>query len=140
MKIYTAYGTLHLIEAYVIETFEARPMNICHPVIRNKEVLLPSHEDILSLRIVLVGEVWLLRLLCQWTPSGKSGPMLHVRFVGRPPVWMFRLESVFRADDLALEEGGQGRVVFSQACGRVRDPGCWYREGPTLDTEEAAEI
>ncbi len=31
-------------------------------------------------------------------------------------------------------------MVLSEACGGVRDPGCWRHGGPTLDTQEAAEI
>ncbi len=106
MEIYAANSTLDLIEADVIEPFKAGPVDIRHTMIRNKEVLLPPHEDILTLRIVLVREVRLLRLLCQWSPRSESRPMLHVGLVGRTPVWMLGLEGVFRADDLALEKGG----------------------------------
>lgn len=106
MKIYTAYGSLHLIETDIVEPLEACSVDIRHAMIWDEEMLFPPHEYVFSLRIVLVGEVRLLGLLGQWPPRREPCPMLHVGFVCGTPVWMFSLESMFRADYLALEEGG----------------------------------
>jgi len=63
MEIDTADIARDLIEANVVEAFETGSGNSPHTMIRNEEVFLPPHKDILSLSIVLVAEVRFLCLL-----------------------------------------------------------------------------
>lgn len=53
MEIYAANFTLQLVEADVVESLKTRSADRPDTVIRDKEMLLPSHKDILSL-----GELW----------------------------------------------------------------------------------
>lgn len=50
MEVNPAHGPTPLVKADVIKTLEARSRNCAHPVIRDEEMLLPAHEDILALR------------------------------------------------------------------------------------------
>lgn len=68
MEVDPADGSLHLVEADVVEPFEARAGDLAHPVVGDEERLLPAHEDVLALRAVLVVEVGFLRLFGEGTP------------------------------------------------------------------------
>lgn len=52
----------HLIKADVVKAFETRSGYGADTVIRYQEVLLPPHEYIFSLRVVLVTEIGYTRL------------------------------------------------------------------------------
>ena len=118
MKVNATDSAGDLVEADVVEALEAGAGNGPDAVVRHEEILLPAHEDVLALRKVLVVEVGLLGLLGQRPPGGELRPMLHVGFLGRAPGFVLGLEGVLGADDFAFEVGGQGGVVFCQACGR----------------------
>lgn len=115
MEIYPTHSPCYLVETDIVEPFETCARDGPNTVVRHQKVLFPSHEDILPLRKVLVVEVRFLGLLGQGTPSWKSCPVLHVRFLGCAPGFVLGLESMFRADDLAFEVGCESWMVFSQA-------------------------
>lgn len=115
VEIDPADSSLHLVEANVVEPFEASTGYRPHPVIGYEEVFLPPHEDVLALREILVGEVRSLRLLSQRTPRRESSPVVHIGLLRRSPCFMACLEGVLCPDYLALEEGCQCRMVFRQA-------------------------
>jgi hypothetical protein len=81
VEIYSANCSLNLVEADVIEAFEARTTDCSDSVIRYQEVFLPSHEYVVSLAHIWDVKVALLRRLLQWSESGKFSPMLEVDFV-----------------------------------------------------------
>lgn len=93
-------------------------------MIRNKKVLFPSHEYVLTLCEVPVGEIRLLRLFGKRPPGRKSGPMVHVGLLRRTPRFISGLESVFDTNDFSFEERCQSRMIL----------------GKTLDTKIAAEV
>ncbi len=49
VEIDPANSSLNLIEANIVEPFEARTTDCSNSMIGNQEVLLPSHEDVFSL-------------------------------------------------------------------------------------------
>ena len=57
VKVDAADVARYLVEADVIEAFEASPGDGPHAVVRDQEVFFPTHEDVLPLSKVLVGEV-----------------------------------------------------------------------------------
>ena len=116
MEVDTADGTIDLVEADVVESLEAGAKNLAYTVIWDEKGFFPPHEDIFALVKVLVVEFGFFGLLCKWSESGEAGPVLHVSLVSRTPGWMMSPESVAWPNDLALEVGGQGGVIFSQAC------------------------
>lgn len=100
-----------LVEADVIETFEACAGDLPHAMVGHKEGFLPAHEDVFALEVVFVVEVWFLGLFSKGAPGGKAGPVLHVGFVGGAPGGMVGLEGVFGANDFAGEIGGECWMV-----------------------------
>ena len=124
MEIYPAHRPLDLIEADVVKPFETGAHDLTHTVVRHKEGFLPAHENVLTLRAVLVMEVGLLGLFCERAPGGESAPVLHVCVLCRAPRGVTCLEGVSRSNDFAFEVGCQGWVVFSQPwsrlCGKYR--------------------
>lgn len=115
MEIYPAHRALHLVEADVVEPFKASAHDFAHTVVWYQERLLPTHEDVLPLRSVLVMKIWLLSLFGERAPGGETAPMLHVCFVCSAPGRVTRLEGVFGTDDLAFKIGYQGWMIFSQS-------------------------
>jgi hypothetical protein len=116
MKVYPAYVSSHLVEANIIKPFKARPRDLTHTMVGNEKRFLPPHEEILPLGAILVVKVGLFGLFGQWSPCGKSPPMLHVRFVRRSPRFMSGLKSVFWADNFAFKVCRQCRVLRRQTC------------------------
>lgn len=96
----------HLVEADVVEAFEAGAGDLAHAVVGHEEGFLPAHEDVLALGGVLEVEVGLLGLLREGPPGGEAGPVLHVGLVGGAPGGVAGLEGVFRTNDFAFEKGG----------------------------------
>lgn len=115
MEVNTAHGSLYLIEADVVEPFEAGAGDGPHPMVGDKEVLLPSHEDMLALGEVAVCKVGSLRLLCQRSPGRKPRPVVQICLLCRTPGLIASLERVFGPDDLSFEKGGQGRMILREA-------------------------
>jgi len=93
-----------LVEADVIEALEARSGDSLDPVIRHQKVLLPPHEQVFALLVVLQCEVGRLGGLCERSPGGKARPVLQVDFFAAAPGGMGGFEEVFWADDFALKE------------------------------------
>lgn len=114
MEVNSIDRAMHLIEANIIESFETGTVNFSHTVVRDKELLLPSHEHVFSISTVLVVEIWLLRLFGQRSPSRKACPVFHILLIAGTPVVMPGLEGVFRSNNLAFEKSGQGRVMRSK--------------------------
>jgi hypothetical protein len=115
MEVDTAHGSLNLIEANVVESLEAGARDGSHPVVGNEEIFLPSHEHVLTLSKVTVGEISALRLFGEWLPSGKTGPMMDIRLLIGAPFLIASLERVFSTNDLSFKECGQSRVIFCKA-------------------------
>ncbi len=131
VKVDAAHSPGYLVKAYIVEPLEACAGDRPNTMIWYQEILLPPHEDILPLREILVVEVCLLRLFSQGTPRRKSRPVLHVRLLGCAPGFVLRLESMFGANDLAFEVGGESRMIFRQACMKTRSQ--WIIVGTDVD-------
>ncbi len=114
MKINTADGSCHLVEADVIEALETGSGDGADAMIRHEEILLPPHEEVLSLRKILEAEIRPLRLLRQRPPCLKPTPMLHIDFVVGAPLGMARLKGILVSNYLALEVGGESRMIVSK--------------------------
>lgn len=55
MEVYPGNFTLQLVEANIVKPLKARSRYGPHPVIGNEEVLLPTHENVLTLRNIVDG-------------------------------------------------------------------------------------
>ena len=115
MKIDSTYFSLDLVETDVIEAFKRGPNYCSNSVVWNQKVLLPSHENVISLCQVRDGDGPLAGYLLVWPESAKLGPVANVHFVVCAPVVMLGEEIVLCADDFSLEIGGQCWVVLGQA-------------------------
>jgi hypothetical protein len=116
VEIDAGNGPLNLVEADVIESFETGTAERAYTVVGDQELLLPPHEDILTLRQAWDLEVQLPGVLVVWAEGGKFGPVLEVYQVRRAPVWMLGEEGVFGANELSFKIGREGRVIVRQAC------------------------
>lgn len=85
VEIYPAHRPRRLVEADVIESFEARSSDRFDTVVGYKKVLFPAHEEVLSLLIVLQGEVWAFGGLSKRSPCWKSCPMLQIDLFAAAP-------------------------------------------------------
>lgn len=115
MEVDPADGAVHLVETDVVEAFEACAVDLPHPVVRDKEGLLPSHEDVFALVEVLQVEVFFLGVTREGSEGREARPVLHIGSVGRAPGGVLGAEGVVRTDDFAFEIGCQAWVVFGQA-------------------------
>jgi hypothetical protein len=104
---------LELVEANVVESFETGTRYRSNPVVRYQKMLLPSHEDVVLLRNVRNHDRPLASLLVEWMEGAELVPVAEVDLGVGPPVLVLCNEVVFAADDLALEECGQGGMVIS---------------------------
>lgn len=119
MKVNSAHAPTPLVKADIIEALKTRPCNRAHPVIRDEEVLLPAHEDVLALRQVGDVQVPPPRSSAEGAKRLELRPVLQVHLVRRAPVVVLRQKRVLRSDDLALKVRRQGWVVFCEAWPRV---------------------
>lgn len=115
MEVHAANGTLYLVETDVVEALEAGARDCPNPVIRDEEVLLPSHEHVLALRKIAVCEIRSFGLLGQGFPRRKPRPMVYVCLFIGAPCFIASEERVFGADDFPFEERRQGGMVFREA-------------------------
>lgn len=129
MEIYPANIAFQLIKTNIVESLEAGAGNSPDTVIRDQEVFLPPHKDMLALIQIFVRKVRLLHLLRQWTPCGESRPVVHIRFIRCTPCLVACLESVLVANDFAFEERRKSRVVFCKSCrnAKTRESDKLYR-------------
>lgn len=97
-------------------------------------MLLPPHENVISLCQVSDGDGTLAGYLLVRPESAKLGPVTNVHFVVCAPVIVLGEEVVLCADDFPLEIGGECRVVLGQS----------YPKGPRwlamTQLENAAEL
>ncbi len=114
MEVDAADCPCNLVEADIIEPFEARPIYLLYSMIRDEKVLFPSHKDVLLLRAIFVMEVRLLRLFCQGTPRRKTSPMLHISLVCGAPRFVLGLECVLWPYNLSLEVGDDGGKIWGE--------------------------
>ena len=115
MEIDPRDNPCNLIEANVVESLEARPVDLPHSGVRDEELLFPSHKEILPLRRIWIYEVGLARRPRESSERRKPLPVLHVHYCLRAPTRMFGHETVLGPDDLAVEVSRQGGVVGGQA-------------------------
>lgn len=78
-------------------------------------MLLPPHENVISLCQVSDGDGTLAGYLLVRPESAKLGPVANVHFVVCAPVIVLGEEVVLCADDFSLEIGGECRVVLGQS-------------------------
>lgn len=57
VEIDSTHTSFNLVEAYIVETFEACACNSLDAMVGHQKVLLPSHEEVLALCVVLKREV-----------------------------------------------------------------------------------
>jgi hypothetical protein len=115
MEVDTAYASLNLIEANIIEPLETGTGDRSNPVIRDKEILLPPHKNMLALCKVAVCEIRPLRLFGKRFPSRKSGPVVYVCLFIRTPFLIASLKCVLGANNFAFKECGQGWMILGEA-------------------------
>ena len=60
MEVNPAHGPRHLVETDIVKPLETGAQNLTHAVVRHEKRLLPAHEDVFVLCVVLVVEVWFL--------------------------------------------------------------------------------
>ena len=116
MKVYPADLAFDLVETYVVKTLEASTSDMGDSMVGYEKVLLPPHEQMLTLSIVPIVEVLSLGLSRKWSPSRESVPMLHVDLHVRAPIRMLSLEGVLGADDFAFEVCREDPLLISQTC------------------------
>lgn len=115
MEIYTADGSLHLVEADIIESLEASPGNRPHPVVRDEKIFLPPHENMFTLGEIPVAEIRSLCLLREWSPCWEPSPVVHIGFLRCTPCFVSRLEGMLGPDDFPFEESSQRWMIFRKA-------------------------
>jgi hypothetical protein len=94
MEVNPTNAPTALVEADIIEALEARASDGAHAVVRDEEVLLPAHEDVLALRQVRDVQVAFARGLAEGPEGLELGPVLQVYFVRRAPVLVLRQKGV----------------------------------------------
>lgn len=57
VEVNATYAARTLVEAYVVETFEAGPSDSFDAMVGYEEVFFPPHEEVFSLLVVLECEV-----------------------------------------------------------------------------------
>lgn len=115
MEVDSSDRARHLVEADVVEPFEARSVDLPHTVVWHKKVLLPAHEDVLATCPVLAVKVRSFGLSCEWAPGGEAVPMLHVCTLVGSPILMLGDKAISGPNDLAFKVGCQTGVVFGKA-------------------------
>lgn len=112
VEVYPAHLPFHLVEADVVEAFEACASYRPNAMVGNQEMLLPSHKNVLSLRNVVDGHRALSCLFLEWPKGIELGPMAEIHLVIGAPVLVFSEKAILRANDLALEVGCERGVVL----------------------------
>lgn len=113
MKIDAANFSLDLIETNIIKTFEACTRYCAYPMVRDEEVFLPTHEDILSLRHIPndnrpFTSLFLIR------PKGiELTPMAQVNLWAGTPTVMVGEKAVLGSNNLSLKVGCQRWMILS---------------------------
>lgn len=106
MKVNSTHTAHPLIEANIIKPLKARAADALDTVVRHEEVLLPAHEEVLTVEVVFEGEGrGVFGGLGERAPGGEAGPVLEVDFLAAVPARIGGAEEMFRADDFAFEKG-----------------------------------
>lgn len=103
-----------LMEADVVESLEWSTIYLTNPMVGNKEVFLPAHENIFSFCKIFVNVIRLLGLLRDRPVCSKLCPVLKVSLFIRTPFSMTGLERVLRSNHFGLKVCGQCRVAISE--------------------------
>lgn len=117
MEIDTRDAASPLIKTDVVEAFKGSATNALDPMIRDEEVLLPPHEQVVSIEVVAQRERCgtVLRISGQGLEGRETSPMCQIDLFGTVPRRVGCAEEMLGADDFAFEESGQGRMVIRQA-------------------------
>lgn len=116
VEVNATYRPLYLVETDIVEALEAGARDCLNAMIRDEEILLPSHEHVLALRIIAVCEIGPFGLFGQRFPRRKPRPVVYVCFFIGAPCFVASYECVLGADDFSLEECCQGGMIFREAC------------------------
>lgn len=115
VEVDAAYASCNLVEADIIEPFEASSRDLSNPVIRNEKVFLPPHKYVLSLRPVLIVKIGFFGLRLDRAVGWESAPVVVVSFLVCTPILVLRLECVFRSDEFAFEIGSENMMLIGEA-------------------------
>lgn len=116
MEVDPAHVSRALVEADVVEAFEAGTRDGLHSMVWYQEVLLPAHEQMLALEIVLECEIGGFSRLREWAPGREACPMLEIYLLTASPSWMCGLEQILWPYYLSFKECCQSRVIVCEAC------------------------
>ena len=114
MEVDTIDGTSHLIETYIIESFETCAADFAYTVVWNQELLFPTHEHVLAITTVFVVKIWFLGLFGKRPPGRETCPMFHVFFITCTPIAVSSLEGILGTDNFTFKESGQGSMFRCQ--------------------------
>jgi hypothetical protein len=107
--------SLDLIKTNIVKTLEARATDSPHPVVGNKEMLFPAHENMLALCYILYHNCGTPTCLFGVrSKGGELGPVGQIGLIVGPPAFMFCNEAILVPDNLALEVCRQRGVVVGQ--------------------------
>ena len=94
-------------------TCETCPVDILHPVVGDKELFLPPHEDRSSVQGVLHRQMRLIQLILDMSERGEPSPVHHVLLLGRSPI--ARQEAIATSNDLRVKVRRELWPVVRQA-------------------------
>lgn len=103
VEIDAADAPLLLVEADVVEAFEAGAIDSPHSMVGHQEVLLPAHEDVLLVVQVLNVHGSLPGVLSVRAECREFVPVIEIDLFVRTPAVVLREEIVLGPDDLTLK-------------------------------------
>lgn len=101
-----------LLETDVVEPLETGPLDRCYLVVRNQEMLFPSHVHEIRVFDLIVIEIVTVEGVSMLQERRKLGPMLLIDLQFSFP--FPRQKWVFLADDLSFKVCGQGRILLRE--------------------------
>lgn len=116
VEVDSTHFALDLVEADIVEALKAGPGDRAYAVVRDEEMLLPTHENVLPLRNITDHHRALARLLLEWAEGVELAPMAEIDLVGGAPALVAGDEAIFGANDFALKVCRQGGVILGEAC------------------------
>ncbi len=114
MEVDAADFSLDLVEAYIVETLKAGPIDRPNAMIRHQKVLLPPHKYKFLLSNIGYNDGPLFGLLLVRSEWLKLGPMAQVHLGIGTPVIVFCEEAVPCSDDFAFEICCESWVIFRE--------------------------
>jgi len=115
MEIDAAHAPGDLVEADVVEAFEASSADLPDPVIGDQKVFLPSHENVLPLCPVLVVEIRFLGLRLNGALGWESAPVMMIGFLSCAPILVLGLEGIFRPNEFAFKVGCENVMLVGES-------------------------